>query len=368
VGRPVIPEIERLANQLWLARLLAGWRRMDERAGRRFTRAAVARALLSVGPAEGAETTADRERLQALATIQRTGSDPRRCRRFFPTGTALPDVGDDVTDVTVGVARRRRRKSRGRDGQYFCIDAVARAEALIPGSATWYRPALIQVLSPPAMGRDETRALLALELAKLGYIRSKSLVREQARRQYRQGIVDPEIISAELWSRALDPFEHHGTIESLGVLALLLHEQRLSFASEAVCQSISDALSYALESLLADEGLDDFTEPLNRHIYERLWRQRWQADIDDESPDSQGMPVSMRTWLARCRRIPWQERVGGLPDCVIDSSAAEQTIEAMIRALAHAERQDKKATQPSAAALKMTGITELRKQLKAASS
>ena len=366
MGRPVIPEIERLANQLWLARLLAGWRRMDERAGRRFTRAAVARDLLSVGPAEGAETIADRERLQALATIQRTGSDPMRCRRFFPAGTALPEIGDDVTDITTGVVERRRGKSRGREGRYFRIDAVARAEALINGSVAWYRPNLIRVLSPPAMGRNETRALLALELANLGYVRSESLVRERARWQYRQGTLDVEAISADLWSRALDPFERHGTIESLGVLALLLHEQRLSFASEAVCQSVSDALSYALESVLATEGLDDFIEPLNRHIYERLWRQRWQADIDDEGTDSPGMPIPMRTWLARCRRIPTRERMGEFPDCSTDPNLGKQTIEAMIKALADAERHDKKGTRPRAATLKMTGITELRKQLKKA--
>src|SRR5690348_11726802 len=158
MGRPVIPAIQRLANQLWLAKLLVDWRSSDERSGKRFTLTGVARALLSVDPGEGAELSADRERLQALTTIQRTGSNPRRCRRFFPSGIAPLGLGPCVVEVTEEVVKRRRSRARERDGRYFSIDAVAKGEAAMPGSAAWHQPLFIRILSPPALGRDETRA------------------------------------------------------------------------------------------------------------------------------------------------------------------------------------------------------------------
>lgn len=364
MGRPAIPEIERLANRFWLAKLLADWRQLDARNGKRFTLTAVARTLLSVGSSEGVETTADRERLQALTTIQRIGSNPRQCRRFFPSDIEPPNIDEDVVEVTSEVARRRRPGTSGRGGRYFVVDAVARAEKVIRGSAAWHRPVLVQVLRPPAPARDETRALIALELAKLGFVRSGSLVREQARRRFRKGDRDPEVISADLWSRALAPLEHGGTIESLGILALLLHEQRISFESESVCQSICDTLLYALEGLLVSEGLEEFYDPLERHIYERLWCQRWQADLEDEGSDSLGTPVSMRKWLARCKKIPWHTRQGGLPDLVVNSDLAEQTLEAMSSALARTERRKRKGSKPSAEAMNVAGISELRRRAK----
>lgn len=365
MGRPSVPAIERLANQLWLAKLLADWQNADEREGKRFTLTGVARALLSVNSGEGTELSADRERLQALTTIQRTGSNPKECRRFFPSGTAPLRIDPGVVEVTAEVVKRRRPQTHARNGRYFRIDAVARGEEAMPGSAAWHRPLFIRILAPPALGRDETRALLALELAKLGYVRSESLVRAYAKRRYTQGSLDPEVISAELWSRALDPLEHHGSLESLGVLALLLHEQRISFASEAICHSVSDALFQAMIGLLTSEGLSEFISPLERHIYERLWRQRWQLDVDDEGPDSSRIPVSMRRWLARCRRIPWQERLGGLPDFVAESDLADQTIEAMRAAVARAEhRGGKGGAGPTHQALEITGVLELRNRIK----
>lgn len=366
MARPKIEPIRRLANKLWLAKLVLDWREQAESQGERFTLSDVASKLLSVGvrEGEGEEGLFKRERLQALATIRRTGSDPSRCERSIDRELVPQEISPWAFEVT----GKRRAKSRQQaeatsqpDRRMFLIDAVARADQWVSGSSEWYRPMLISVLTPPGLSRDRTRELLALELARIGFVRPETMGLERTRELLRGGVIDTGASELKAWERSLAAILKINTIHSLGVLALMLQEARISFVSEDVCFSIYLTLRSAVDNLLASPELKEFVSPLLGFIETYLWSQRWQDQPEDEAPLPISMPMSLERWMRHCEKRSPDDLV--LPDVPAISDAGMETIDLLRRRVTELYRKVHSDDSELSDSLQMTGVTTLLKEV-----
>jgi hypothetical protein len=329
--------------------------------GERFTLSALAAQLLTLGVGAHHEVGAERDRLQALITIRRTGSDPKKCARAVAPEEVPQELGAEVIELhpkpRAGPAGRRRTR-------YFQIDAVARADRPYPGSARWYQPLLLKILTPPSMSVDDTRALLALELAKLGYVRSQLTANIAARGQ---SLAQANRDAAEadiMWDRALTSLSDLGTIEAAGVLALLLHDARLSFAPKQLCEAICDALVWTIAQALGSiDAAEAFEGEITDHIHERLLLQRWQADAHSRESLFLGPPLCLTDWVRIREQHPRSgPAISSLPDIPPNPHAAAETIVALHEALARVAPDLVDPSRPSLESLRNTGIGDLQRK------
>lgn len=366
MSRPRTKPIHRLANKLWLAKLVLDWREQAESQGERFTLSDVASKLLSVGVREGAgeEGLFKRDRLQALATIRRTGSDPSRCERSIDRAF----VPDEISPWAFEVTGKQQAKGKPRakapsqpDRRNFLIDAAARADQWVSGSSEWYRPILIGVLTPPGLSRSETRALLALELARIGFVRPETMGRERTRELLRHGVIETQTSELKAWERSLAAILKINTIHSVGVLALMLQEARISFVSEDVCFSIYLTLQSAIAHLLASPELKEFVSPLLGFIETYLWSQRWQDQPEDEAPFPVSIPMSLERWMKHCEKSSPGDLV--LPDVPEISDAGMETVDLLKRRVTNLYRSGHSNALELRDALQMTGVTTLLREV-----
>ena len=369
MSRPRVSDIDRLANKLWLAKLLLEWRRREEKNARRFSLSSVAKHLLALSNDPNSERGHGRERLQALTTIRRIGSDPTKCLRMVSRDQLPKKVSDWALDVTKRRQANRRSSARKRDRsrpsatvakkRIFRIDAVARADQWFPEVSAWHRPTLMLALRSPGLSRDTTRALIALELARLGFMRPETMELEHQQSRLKRGFIlesDDSVVSR--WSKALTPLCRANSIEAVGVMALLLHEARISFAPEQVCFSIFLALDEAVDELLKAPELKEFAIPIRNYIHKYLWSQRWEDAVEEPLPSPFSPPISVKEWLRRCERKPWWEQTSGLPDVPEISDVGMATVDAL-----HSRVWELRPKERAPKAMKVTGIAELRHQM-----
>ena len=364
MARPRTEPIHRLAHKLWLAKLISDWRQRAESREEPFTLSDIASKLLSVGEREGdgEEGLFKRERLQALATIRRIGSDPRRCERSIDRVLVPEEIDPWAFEVTEKRQLQSRRPTSSQPARRtFLIDAAARAEQWVPGSAEWYRPILVSALTPPGLSRRETRSLLALELARIGFVRPETMGRERTRELLRRGVVETQAAELKAWERSLKAILNINTIHSAGVLALMLHEARISFASEGVCFAIYQALRSAVENLFASLELAEFISPLLGFIETYLWSQRWQDLPENEAPFPVSMPMSIERWMRHCEKKNPSDLV--LPDVPEISDAGMETVDLLRVRVTALYRNGHSDAIELRDALQSTGVTTLLKEL-----
>lgn len=361
MARPRVSELTRVANKLWLEAVVHAANVKAAGSGERFTMSALAAQLLTLAAGAHHEIGAERDRLQALITIRRTGSDPKKCARAVSPEEVPEDLGTDVIELhpkpRAGPAGRRKTR-------YFQIDAVARADRLYPGSARWYQPLLLKVLTPPRMPVDDTRAMLALELAKLGYVRSQLTANIAARGQSLAQAGSDAAEAGVMWDRALTSLGDMGTIEAAGVLALLLHDARLSFAPEQLCDAISVELVWTTTQALGGiDATEAFEEEITDHIHERLLLQRWQADAHSREPLFLGPPLCLADWVKIRELHPRSgPAISSLPDIPANPHVAAETMVALHEALALVAPDPVDPSRPSLEGLRNTGIGDLQRK------
>lgn len=360
MARPRVSALSRIANQLWLQAVVHAAKAKAAESTVRFSLSKLAGQLLTLGADGVDEFGAERDRLQALVTIRRTGSDPAKSVRVVQSEDVPDKLGADLVEVfprprgQPGVKPRMKHRKR-----YFRIDAVARAERLYPGTVRWYQPVLFRTLTRPALSLDETRSRLALELAKLGYVRSPLIAHLAAVRRYLGNDSKEDGEEEErMWTDRLAPISDLGTIEAAGALALLLHDARLSFAPEqTVCNTICDALIWTLFQLLNEIGADeDIGEMLAHHIHERLLLQRWQEDIDSREPLFLGAPLSLEEWAVVREKHPRMNTISTSPYLPADPDYAARTTAALHDALARIAPDAKDPDRPSGKVLQKVGL------------
>ncbi|WP_297900279.1 hypothetical protein [Metallibacterium sp.] len=360
MARPRVPALSRIANQLWLQAVVHAAKAKAAESTVRFSLSKLAGQLLTLGADEADEFGAERDRLQALVTIRRTGSDPAKCVRVVQPDDVPERLGADCVEVfprqrshPTGKPRMKHRK------RYFRIDAVARAEQLYPGTVRWYQPVLFRTLTPPALSLDQTRSRLALELAKLGYVRSPLIAHLAAVRRYLgNDSKDDDEEEKRMWTDRLAPISDLGTIEAAGALALLLHDARLSYAPEhTVCDTICDALIGTVFQLLNEIGADEaIGEVLAHHIHERLLLQRWQEDVDSREPLFLGTPLSLEEWAVVREKHPRMNAISTSPYLPADPDNAARTIAALHDALARIAPDATDPDRPSVKVLQKVGL------------
>ena len=364
MARPRVPQLRRIANQLWLQAVVKAARKAAERDGEAFTLTKLAARLLTLGTDADQELGAERDRLQALATIRRTGSDPSRCVRVVQSEDVPDKLGADVIEVSPARQQQGARKSQSRrQKRFFSINAVSRAERLYPDTQRWFQPVLIRVLSLPRLSLEDTRALLAIELAKLGFLRAPLVAHRMAVELY-AARKNRETREARIWFDALAPLCTLGSIDAAGALALLLHDARMSFAhEEAVCNTICEALvgtiHKALNRIDAEQEIDD---ELGKHIHERLLLQRWQDHVDSSEPLFLGIPVALAKWMALRDQHPEMKAISSLPHIPADPESADKTVAALRSALARVAPDSNDPSRPSKTALQKVGIETMSRQ------
>lgn len=359
--RPRVPELSRVANKLWLQAVVHAANVKAAGTGERFTLSALAAQLLTLGVGARHEIGAERDRLQALMTIRRTGSDPKKCARSVLPEEVPTELGADVVELhpklRAGQAGKRRTRC-------FQIDAVARADRLYPGSSRWYQPLLVKILTPPRMSVDDARASLALELAKLGYVRSQLTANIAARGQSLPEAGSDAAEAGILWDRALTSLRNLGTLEAASILALLLHDARLSFAPEQLCDDICEELLKALSQALGSiDAADAFRSEIEDHVHERLVLQRWQADVRSREPLFLGPPLCLADWVRIRERHPRPgPAISSLPHIPTNPDVAEVIITTLHAALARVAPDPADPSRPSLEGLRNTGIGELQRR------
>ena len=359
MARPRIPALSRIANQLWLQAVVHEAKVKAAEAAGRFSLSKLAGELLTLAADEADELGAERDRLQALITIRRTGSDPARCVRIVDPDDVPDTLGTDLVEVFPKRRGQMAKPGKTLRKRHFRIDAVARAERRYPGTARWYQPVLFRTLTRPALSLDETRSRLALELAKLGYVRSPLIAHLAAVRRFLGNDSKEDGDEEEqMWIDRLTPISDLGTIEAAGALALLLHDARLSFAPEqTVCDTICDALIETLSQLLSEIGADeDIGEMLAHHIHERLLLQRWQEDIDSREPLFLGAPLSLEEWVVVREKHPRMNTISTSPYLPADPDYAARTTAALHEALARIAPDAKDPDRPSGKVLQKVGL------------